>query len=282
VSRTLSRSEIAVHCQAACMIEVCAPKPGNVSPGRDFADTRLEDFLLSAAAIGPAFAEAGAMGVGGTVLRGVQDTRRLVGVNTNLGMVLLLAPLACAAAAGSGPLRARLATVLAGLGVDDARAVHHAIRLASPGGLGRVTTQDVRDEPTLGLRETMALAADRDTIAREYVTDYDVTFGVTVPAMREARARGLAWTAAVVDAYLHTLGRVPDTLIARKLGSEAARAVCRRASEVLAAGAPGSPERARGEAELDAELRGPRNRLNPGTTADVVTAALFVLLCEGP
>lgn len=282
MSRTLSASEIAVHCQAACMIEACAPKPGNVCPGRDFDDTRLEDFLLSAAAIGPAFAEAGAAGVGGTVLRAVRDTRRLVNVNTNLGIVLLLAPLARAAAASGGPLRARLATVLAGLGIDDARAVHHAIRIVAPGGLGRVAAQDVRDEPTLGLRETMALAAERDTIAREYVSDYDVTFGVAVPALRAARAGGLAWTAAVVDAYLHTLGQVPDTLIARKLGSEAALAVSRRARQVRAAGAAGSPERARGEAELDAELRGPRNRLNPGTTADVVTAALFVLLCEGP
>jgi len=127
----------------------------------------------------------------------------------------------------------------------------------------------------------MALAAERDTIAREYVTDYDVTFGVAAPALRRARAQGLAWPAAIVDAYLQTLSQVPDTLIARKLGPEAARDVSRRAAEVLAEGAAGSRERARAEAELDAELRGPRNRKNPGTTADIVTAALFVLLSEG-
>jgi triphosphoribosyl-dephospho-CoA synthase len=108
-----------------------------------------------------------------------------------------------------------------------------------------------------------------------------VTFGVAVPALRQGRAQGLAWPAAIVDAYLQTLSQVPDTLIARKLGPEAAQGVSRRAAAVLAEGAAGTRERARSEAELDAELRGPRNRKNPGTTADIVTAALFVLLSEG-
>jgi triphosphoribosyl-dephospho-CoA synthase len=168
--------------------------------------------------------------------------------------------------------------VLAGLTVEDARAVHRAIRLAAPGGLGRAPEEDVHDDPTRGLREVMALAKDRDTVAREYATDYEVTFGVAVPALDEARAAGLPWLAAVVEAYLHTLSRVPDTLVARKLGKEAAAAVSRRAAEVLAAGPPGGPERARAEADFDAELRGPRNGKNPGTTADVVAAALFVSL----
>ena len=88
----LSPADIAVRCQAACLLEVVAPKPGNVSPGREFEDTTVADFLLSAAAIGPAFSVAAT--VGETVLRAVTDTRRLVSVNTNLGMILLLAPLA--------------------------------------------------------------------------------------------------------------------------------------------------------------------------------------------
>jgi triphosphoribosyl-dephospho-CoA synthase len=253
-----------------------APKPGNVSPGREFEDTSVADFVLSALAIGPAFSEPAA--VGQTVLRAVTDTRKRVSVNTNLGMVLLLAPLARAAALEGGALRQRVGHVLRALTVDDARAVHRAIRLAAPGGLGRVAEQDVHDEPTLALRETMALAQERDTVAREYATDYDVTFGVTVPALRQARADGHSWPAAIAEAYLQTLSRVPDTLVARKLGPEAARDVSRRAAEVVAAGAAGSPGRGRAEAQLDAELRGPRNRKNPGTTADLVTAAAFVVL----
>jgi len=266
--------------QAACLLEVSASKPGNVSRSRDFEDARFEDFLLSAAAIGPAFARGAEATVGEIALRAIEDTHRLVKVNTNLGIVLLLAPLARAAAGGSGALRDRLSRVLAALTVEDARAVYAAIRLAAPGGLGRADAQDVRDEPTLTLREAMALAADRDTIAREYVTDYDVTFGIAAPALQRARAAGQAWPVAVQGAYLETLAQVPDTLIARKEGVAAARAVSRRAHEVLGAGPSGSAERTRATEAFDAELSGPGNRRNPGATADVMAAALFVALAQ--
>lgn len=264
------------------MLEVAAPKPGNVSRYHDFGDTRFEDFLLSAVAIGAALGAAGETGVGETVLRAVRDTRHWVGVNTNLGIILLLAPLARAAAGDAGPLRSRLARVLATLTVADAQAVYAAIRLADPGGLGRVDAQDVREEPAVTLRDAMALAAERDTIAREYVTDYDVTFGLAVPALRRVRACGLGWPAAALESYLRVLAEVPDTLIARKRGPVAARAVSERARQVLGAGEAGSPERARAADAFDSELRGDANRLNPGATADLVAAALFVALCEEP
>lgn len=272
--------EIALLAQAACLLEVAAPKPGNVSRYHDFGDTSFEDFLLSALAVGAALGAAGDAAVGKTVLRAVEDTRRWVSVNTNLGIVLLLAPLACAAAKEGAPLRSRLAHVLAALTVADARDVYAAIRLAAPRGLGRVESQDVHEEPTVTLREAMALAADRDTIAREYATGYEVTFGLAVPALRRARASGLGWPAATLESYLRVLAEVPDTFIARKRGLAVARAVSERARKVLAAGEPGSPERARATDAFDSELRVGANRLNPGTTADLVAAALFVALSE--
>jgi triphosphoribosyl-dephospho-CoA synthase len=126
----------------------------------------------------------------------------------------------------------------------------------------------------------MALAADRDTIAQEYGTDYDVTFRLAVPALRQARGRGLGWPAAALESYLRVLAQVPDTLVARKRGREAAQAVSQRAREILAAGEPGSPERMRATDAFDAELRGDAGGANPGTTADLVAAALFVELSE--
>jgi triphosphoribosyl-dephospho-CoA synthase len=280
MTRAFSPDEISQLTQSACLLEVSAPKPGNVSRQHDFVDVRFEDFLLSAVAIGPVFARASGTSVGAMVLSAVEKTRQLVGTNTNLGIVLLLAPLARAAAGEGGSLRSRLSAVLAALTVDDARDTYAAIRLAAPGGLGSAETQDVREEPSLSLREVMALAAERDTIAREYVTDYDVTLSLTVPALREARAEQGSWPVAVLDAYLRTLAEVPDTLIARKEGLGAARSVSQRARQVLAAGEPGSPERAQAADAFDRELRGPGNRMNPGTTADLVAAALFVALGE--
>jgi triphosphoribosyl-dephospho-CoA synthase len=263
------------------LLEVSAPKPGNVSPERHFHDTRYEDFLASAVAIGPALADAATQPVGTTVRRAVEDTLRWTRSNTNLGIVLLLAPLARAALRQGGTLRERVSRVLAETTVADAGEVYAAIRRARPGGLGQAKAEDVAAAPTVSLRDAMALAAERDAVAREYVTDFALTFETGVPAILEARREGLAWTDAAVEAYLRLLEAAADTHIARKLGPAEAAAVSRRAREVRAAGGTRSDAGKRALAALDAELRDPRNRRNPGTTADLTCAALFVAILEG-
>ena len=282
-------ADVAAAAQLACLLEVSAPKPGNVSPGRHFHDTRYEDFLASAVAIGPALSDATLHPLGTTIRSAVEATRRWTRSNTNLGIVLLLAPLARAAlrsgepapSGARGALRERLARVLAETTVADATQVYAAIRQAGPGGLGETAAEDVSDTPTVTLREAMALAADRDAVAREYVTDFALTFEVGVPAVRAARQEGLGWTEAAVEAYLTLLASTPDTHIARKLGQAEAEAVSRRAGEVRAAGGTRSDVGRKALAALDAELRDPRNRRNPGTTADLTCAALFVVILEG-
>jgi triphosphoribosyl-dephospho-CoA synthase len=273
--------EVAAAGQLACLLEVSAPKPGNVSPDRHFHDTRYEDFLASAVAIGPALADAGKVPLGATVRRAVDDTLQWTRSNTNLGIVLLLAPLARAALVKGGSLRDRVGRVLAETTVADAQEVYIAIRRARPGGLGASKAEDVSEAPTVGLREAMALAAERDAIAREYVTDFALTFEVGVPALRDARSEALVWSDAVVEAYLALLDAAPDTHIARKLGTAEADTVSRRARKVRAAGGTRSAEGRTALAELDADLRDPRNRRNPGTTADLTCAALFVVILEG-
>lgn len=282
-------AEVAAAGQLACLLEVSAPKPGNVSPGLHFHDTRYEDFLASAIAIGPALSGAAQHPLGTTIRTAVEDTRRWTRSNTNLGIVLLLAPLARAALRGgepdpsraSGTLRERLARTLAETTVADAAQVYSAIRHVRPGGLGEASVEDVSEPPSVTLREAMALAAERDAIAREYVTDFALTFEVGVPAVRAARQDGLAWTDAAVEAYLRLLDSTADTHIARKLGQAEAEEVSRRAREVLAAGGARSPEGRKALAALDAELRDSRNRRNPGTTADLTCAAIFVVILEG-
>jgi len=274
-------ADVAAAGQLACLLEVSAPKPGNVSPERHFHDTRYEDFLASAVAIGPALSGAAQQPLGTTIRSGVEATRRWTKSNTNLGIVLLLAPVARAALSLGGTLRERLAQVLAETTVADAAEVYAAIRQAGPGGLGAIAAEDVSETPTVTLREAMALAADRDAVAREYVTDFALTFEVGVPAVRESREEGLAWSETVVEAYLTLLASTPDTHIARKLGQAEAQAVSRRAGEVRAAGGTRSAAGRKALAALDAELRDPRNRGNPGTTADLTCAALFVVILEG-
>jgi len=182
---------IAQLVQEACIREVCAPKPGNVNRDHDFPDTSFEDFLLSAVAIGPSFENAGHAGIGETILRAVESSRRLAGSNTNLGIILLMAPLAkaCFSPSGewpqnAGEIRKNLGAVLSSLTVQDARLAYSAIRAANPGGLGRSDEQDISHEPSVTLQEVMRLAKERDSIASEYVTEFEITFGTGLPALQ--------------------------------------------------------------------------------------------------
>jgi triphosphoribosyl-dephospho-CoA synthase len=275
-------AEISAAAQLACLLEASAPKPGNVSPGVSFHDTRYEDFLASAAAIAPAFLDVDRQSVGDTIRRAIESTRAWADANTNLGIVLLLAPLAHAAL-GSTPksLRERVRRVIALTTVEDATAVYSAIRLARPGGLGDSATEDVAESPRVTLAAAMELASDRDDVAREYVTAFERTFTVGAPALVKARAAGLDWSDAVVECYLALLATVPDSLIARKLGPDAADEVSRQASAVLAAGGVRTNAGRRALASFDLDLRDVRNTRNPGTTADITAAALFVVLLTG-
>ncbi len=253
---------VADAAQLACVLEVSAEKPGNITPSHDFDDTTYEDMVRCAIAIGPELVVD--RGVGETVLAIVEGSP--TPANTNLGIALLLAPLAKSVLAG-GPLRERLGETLQALDVADARAAYAAIRLAGAGGLDEPVEHDVREEPQIGLREAMAAAAERDSIASEYVTDFALTFEVGLPALRNLTRD------AIVELHLRLLAHTPDTLIARKAGADAAEQVSAGAREVLA-----------GRMTLqsfDASLRTHGNKLNPGTTADLVTATVFVALVEG-
>jgi triphosphoribosyl-dephospho-CoA synthase len=275
-----ARTDVVRAVQLACVLEASAEKPGNITPSHDFEDTSYEEMLRSGIALGPELGCAGDRGVGETVLAAVRASRGAAGANTNLGIALLLAPLARAALTGE-PLRERLGDVLRALTVDDARAAYAAIRLAGAGGLDEPVEHDVRDEPRVTLREAMAAAAQRDTIASEYVTDHAVTFELGLPALADALGAGLGARDAIVELALQVLAAVPDTLIARKRGAEAADRVSGGASDVLSAGGVRSAGGRSALIRFDASLRQDGNALNPGTTADLVTAVLFVALLEG-
>ena len=275
-------ADIAAAAQLACLLEASAPKPGNVSPGRHFSDLHYEDFLASAAAIGEPFGGAGTRPVGETVRIAIEATSRWTRSNTNLGIVLLFAPLARAAVVdGRTDLRTALDQVLEATSVDDARNVYAAIRLAGPGGLGRANVQDVVDEPDVTLLEAMRLASDRDGIAREYATGFEVTFERGAPVLAKARGAGLAWGAAIVETFLTLLAGAPDTHIARRSGSALAEEVSGQARSVLAQGGVRSVEGRRAVEAMDLALRDSDNRANPGTTADLTAAAIFVELLAG-
>jgi triphosphoribosyl-dephospho-CoA synthase len=127
----------------------------------------------------------------------------------------------------------------------------------------------------------MTLAAHRDAVAREYATGFETTFTIGVPAVTRARREGLGWEDAVVETYVTLLAAQPDTLIARKLGDDVAAEVSRQATAVAAAGGVRTAAGRDKTAALDETLRDARNRRNPGATADLTAAAVFVTLLDG-
>jgi triphosphoribosyl-dephospho-CoA synthase len=249
----------------ACIAEVLSPKVGNVHPQADFDDVTWLDFVTSAIVISPILDRAGELGVGETILQCVIATRDAVGHNTNLGIILLMAPMCCVDRAD------QVSDVLAELTDEDTSKVYEAIRLASPGGLGHAKAADVSQSPgKIGLIEAMGLAADRDAIARQYVNDFADVFD---HVMADIVAYDGPLDEAIVRAHLQQMAREPDSLILRKCGPEVAVESQRRARAVLA-----------GEqtaAELDQWLRTDGHQRNPGTSADLIAAGLFAAMLAG-
>ncbi len=244
-------------------------------------DLKYEDLLLSTVAIGPAIREAKEKTVGKTILKAIRDTQRFVACNTNLGIVLLFAPLA--KAYGPGKLRENLREVLASLTVDDARKTYQAIKIAKPGGMGRLENYDISEqEVNITLREAMGLAGrDRDSIAREYATDFESTFELGYPCLMKYWVETHKLLDSIVQTYLTILTEIPDTLIKRENGPAIAEDVSQRAKKALKSGGVFSAQGRKAVREFDRFLREEEDGLNPGTTADLVTASIFVALLKG-
>jgi triphosphoribosyl-dephospho-CoA synthase len=265
-NRTISNLSVGQLAALACLWEASASKPGNVHRAADFEDLTFVDFAVTAVAIVPAF-DSSARGarLGSVVLDAVSATRQAVATNVNLGSVLLMAPLALAAQRPQN-LREAVAEVLASLDAEDARLVYEAIRLASPGGMGRVEEADVAGEPPA------------DLLGRQYANGFSQVFDVVVPEIAGGLADGWPLGQTIVHAQLKLMSEFPDSLIARKCGDAVARQSALLAAAVLAAGEPHQQTYQQTAADLDFWLRSDGHRRNPGTTADLLAAGLFAAL----
>jgi triphosphoribosyl-dephospho-CoA synthase len=259
----------------ACLAELDALKPGNVHRFSDGHNMTVADFVASAEAAAPSIGRKG-LALGERIRLAVEATRGAAGQNTNLGIILLCAPLAQAALAPRpGDLHGRLQRVLRGLTVADAREAYLAIREARPGGLGTAPEHDVQAEPEVSLLEAMGAAETRDRIAWNYTHDFDDIFrlGLEWLARAEDHWGDRAWTAARV--YLGFLAHVPDTLIERKFGERVAAQV-REEARPIESSLTECPSPEAMTAPLIAFDRALKERgLNPGTSADLTVATLF-------
>lgn len=279
-SHSLTRLSLGQCATLACLLEVAAPKVGNVHRGADFDDLTFLDFAASAVAIAPAIEAAESRGIGSTVLDAITATRCVVQTNTNLGIVLLLAPLATVPR--QQPLTtASVHAALGALTAQDCRLVYEAIRLARPGGLGKTDEMDVADEPPASLLAAMRAAADRDLIARQYAEDFRLVLDEALPLLLASKEKGWSLTESIIHTHLQLLSQHADSLILRKCGPETAKQVSTIAGHVLAAGSPGDESYFEAVADFDFWLRADSHRRNPGTTADLIAAAVFAGIRDG-
>lgn len=299
---------IAEAAERSCVLEASSEKPGNVSPSQSFTDTKFEDHLAGSKALKPAVAVAALAGckaglgntplekiqLGALIKKAVSDVGRShSGGNTHLGVALLFIPIA----AGSGlclaekkgfdSLRDCIRRVLSASTVEDALEFYDAVNLANAGGLPESELDVKAEESKTQIREKqltfldiMKLSTEKDTLARELVSEMHIIFEEATPILAGLTERLGSVSDAVVQTYLVVLSRHPDTLIAKKTGAEEADRVSTQAFEVLDAGGVLTEEGKEAICAFDRELRVDGNKLNPGTTADIIAATIFASMLK--
>jgi triphosphoribosyl-dephospho-CoA synthase len=298
--------------QLAILLEVSAyPKPGNVHRTADFPETKYEHFLASAVAVAPHFNKAVKRGimvstkkigieetrVGAIIRDAVHDVKKWQhGGNTLLGTVLLLSPIAVASGMmffeksfSVNFLRENVKKIVESTTSADAIDVYDAMSIAKPGGLGRVENLDVTDpaskkkilEDSVTLFDVFKIASEYDSIAFEWVNNFQITFDLGYPYFVSNLNKTKDINVTTINTFLKILAEVPDTLITRKVGLEKSRDVSLQAKKVLKCGGLMSEEGENQLLKFDEILRHDSHKLNPGTTADIIAAVIAIHLLGG-
>ncbi|MFZ2450796.1 MAG: triphosphoribosyl-dephospho-CoA synthase [Methylovulum miyakonense] len=276
---TLSPTRLAELYRKACELELQAFKPGNVSVYADGHDMTVADFRISAEVSATPLCNPDYC-LGEKIYYAVKATREAVACNTNLGIILLAAPLLQAALCYSGlTLRESLRRVLNASTITDADWVFRAIALAAPGGLGEAQEQDVHSSATVTLKAAMGLASDKDRIALQYLTDYEDIFDFAILSYYNAMNiwKSKSWSAVAV--YTALLSKFPDSHIERKYGNQYSGMIIQTMAKLSRALATPTPEQVMPLLyQADQELKS--RRINPGTTADMTVATLLAVLLQ--
>jgi triphosphoribosyl-dephospho-CoA synthase len=308
--RANNRAKQIARClELAILLEASAPKPGNVSVADNFEKTTYTHFLASAVAAAPSFETAAQRGISvskGKIGLADVGVGRLIktciadinawqgGGNTLLGAVILLSPMAVAAGMTSTTedlqsLRKNLKLIIESTTPRDAVNMYAAIEIANPGGLGKAPNLDINDpdsvnrilDDKISLYDVFRIAEKYDTICSEWVNNYPITFDLAYPKLAKKLQNKDDPNNATVQTFLEVLAKVPDTFIARKTGIEKSKEVSLKAKQVLNLGGTETPLGKKSLNEFDRELRKSSNLLNPGTTADIIAAALALCVLNG-
>lgn len=298
--------------QLGPILEVSAyPKPGNVHRTRDYKDTRFEHFLVSSVVIRKSINELcetilkldrenfdySKIRLGKHILTAVQQTKQWQsGGNTNLGAILLLMPI-CAASCLLLPkeskdfsdIRSELDHVIRNTTYEDTIDLYKAIEIANPGGLGDVDKFDVNNEKAINnimesktnLYKIFDLTKDRDSIAKEWVTKFEITFELGLPYFQNIFRKSHDINITIINTFLKIVSEVPDTLIIRKHGNEVSKRYSDKAKSILEKGGLLENKNRETLIQWDENLSNLKDKINPGTTADLIISTIFSALLSG-
>lgn len=277
----ISRQQLISAYERACEVELLAFKPGNVSVFNDGHDMTVEDFRVSYRVSSAPITDPD-YSLGEKIYYAVKATREAVGCNTNLGIILLCAPLLQVAAdwRKGQTLREGLCRLLSATTYQDADWVFKAIVLASPGGLGESDEQDVKGEATVTLTEAMELASSKDRIAYQYASGYKDIFDFTIFMYNATFAKFGDQIWAALSAYAGMLARHADSHVERKYGTQYSDWVAAEMAKVHEAlTTTSNPE------SLLPMLNGideafKAKSINPGTTADITVATVLTVFLQ--
>jgi len=272
---------IAYAAQLSAVLEASSEKPGNVTPMHDFSDTAYSDFLAGSIALGRCVGEAAykgykagcgeipvsTIGIGELILVGVNDVKGShSGGNTHLGTIMLFVPISAAVGmclakdTGFSGLRKSLKEIIAASTKKDSYDLYNAIDEAKTGGVGKLVKKD------LSFAELIKESAEKDRICEELSNGLSIIFADAIPWFEKNKKKDVR--KAIQKTYLFILSKYSDTLIEKKKGKAYAKTVSKKAGETLA-----------GKTSIacfDEYLRTHGNAMNPGTTADLIAATIFL------
>ena len=310
MKRVINRAKYIARClELAILLEASAPKPGNVSIAANFEKTLYTHFLASAVAVAPSFETAAQRGIsvsqgkigladvgmGRLIRKCISDINAWQhGGNTLLGTVILLFPIAVASGMASTTdnlemLRKNLKLIVESTTPRDAVNMYAAINLANPGGLGKAPSLDINDPNSvnrilhdeISLYKVFEIAEKYDSICSEWINNYPITFDLAYPSLTKKLQNKNDVNIATVQTFLEVLAKVPDTFITRKAGIEKSREISTKAKRILDIGGTETLLGKKSLNNFDQELRKSSNILNPGTTADIIAAALALCVLTG-
>ena len=262
----------------ASILEATARKPGNVSPNKSFEDLSYDDLCDAALAIVPALDKGKKTSLGEMIKDAVIRSRSKTRSNANLGIIIAISPLAAASRSPRTLLNPTDPDAeIEQCNAQDAVDIYDAIKLSTTASLSQRDSYDVHDSAPVSIHDAMRYAATTeptDSIANLWASGYQSLWDTLVHDLQHNEAHGTPWEQTIILSALSQLARTPDTLIIRRHGRPKAVQISSEAAAVLSL--PHGKRQAAID-EFDWRLRHPC-RINPGTTADLVAAALYVHL----